>query len=70
MLITLVRHSTTQYFRFFFMRKDNCDSKLICFCVCVCVCVCVSFYADLKGGGYFLFWLLWRLQDRHLWPAL
>ena len=42
MLITLVRHSTTQYFRFFFMRKDNCDSKLICFCVCVCVCVLVS----------------------------
>ena len=41
MLITLVGHSTTQYFRFFFMRKDSCDSKLICF-KCVCVCVLVS----------------------------
>ena len=28
------------------------------------------FYTDLKGGGYFLFWLLWRLQHRHPWPAL
>ena len=28
------------------------------------------FYTDLKGGGYFLLWLLWRLQHRHPWPAL
>ena len=66
MLITLVNHSTTQYVRFFFMREDNYDSELIRFCVCVCV----RFYVDLKGGGCFLFWLLWRLQHCHPWPAL
>ena len=58
MLITLVRHSTTEYFRFFFMRKDNCDSKLICFlCVCVCVCVLVSMQilkvVDISFSGFY-----------------
>ena len=32
--------------------------------------VTAIFFTDLKGGGYFLFWLLWQLQHLHPWPAL